>query len=252
MFPSNHLQSSHIMAIYHTTPLLLHLLLNSIPNITALALNINLHRRSFISGAVISTAVIASPVLASDTSIYRSPDFSITLPSSFYSLPRKAKTGVQFAGGNVEKVEIVAVEKFPLGDLLKLEGVMDNNLSSGSIKGWEDVATASKLVELLKKYREKDSKSATGTKSTIDKESLSLSQDGKLLSYTITTNVPVQKPDLLFDSTGEFEIVRLSRGNAYLDPASLNIIVLYVSAKRETWKSDSETLNSVIEQFRLF
>merc|ERR1712183_442077 len=141
--------------------------------------------------------------------------FALVVPEKFFVVRRSIKgdlpdekTGKGRRGssiltaGDLGKAEVLAVERFPTRVLLEENGIE----ATGDLSTFPALGESKTIATLLNQRREKENKSTGIGNFVID--SVRLSEDSKELSFKITTEIDVQKPELLMETYG---VDRLSR-----------------------------------------
>ncbi|KAL9188522.1 hypothetical protein ACHAXT_006900 [Thalassiosira profunda] len=184
--------------------------------------------------------------------------FAIEVPQRFFSIRRSAKGdlpdaktgqgrrgGTIFSAGDMSKAEVIAVERFPVRNLLEEEGYQ----ASGDLSTFSSLGEPVPLATLLLRRREKD-KPGTQNIAVLNKDSVSLSPDGKTLSFTMKQEINVQKPELLLEQEGVSELFRTTVAKATLASGDGNILAVYASALDQDYAGpDGVALRKAVDSF---
>lgn len=88
------------------------------------------------------------------------------------------------------------------------------------------------------------------SKSPIVPNSLSISPDGRELSFTLKTNIEVQKPDLLMEQTGVSVLNRITAAKVSLRSNDGFIMAVFASALESDWQGqDGKALQDAVSSF---
>ena len=185
--------------------------------------------------------------------------FALTVPQRYFTLRRTEKGDLPdektgkgrrgssiFTAGDMTKAEIVAVERFPTASLLLDQGLEvkpDEDLSAFS-----KIGSAQGVAELLYLKREREMQGKSRSK--LVPESVRLSEDGKSIEFQLTTNIDVQKPELLLEQQGVSELIRITLARATLDSRDGQIMAVYASALQQDFDGpDGIALKKTIDSF---
>jgi hypothetical protein len=185
--------------------------------------------------------------------------FQLQVPNEFFTLRRTqkgdlpdAKTGKGrrgssiFTAGNMAKAEVVAVERFPTRVLLEENGV---TVSEGTdLSTFPAIGEAKAVASLIVLRREKETQNQ-GAKVL---DSISVSPDGKELSFRLKTEIEVQKPELLMEQYGVSELFRITLAKATLDSNDGNIMAVFASALEQDFNNgvDGPALEATVKSFQ--
>lgn len=232
------------------------------------------HRRIFLQSlktSFITTAanlIMASkPALAEDVTatapvemkIFVDPKglFALNIPKRFYAIRRTVKGDLPneetgegrrgssiFTAGDMAKAEVVAVERFPITALLQTVGVTP----IGDLSTFTSIGKPTAIASLIALRRDRDRPGQSRT--ILLPDSVSLSPDEKTLYFQLSTEVDVQKPELLMEQTGVGEIVRMTLAKATLTSADGQMMAVFASAlKQDLVGSDGVALKEVVDSF---
>jgi len=187
--------------------------------------------------------------------------FVLNIPKRFFSLRRSAKgdlpdekTGSRrrgssiFSAGDMAKAEVVGIEYFPVRVLLEEFGIQ----ATGSLSTIPDIGEPTAVANLIALRRDKDRPGGGASSSTkILPNSVSVSPDGKELSFQLKTEVAVQKPELLLEQYGVSELYRITAAKASLQSNNGNMMAIFASALETDWKGpDGAALLETVNSFR--
>jgi hypothetical protein len=230
-------------------------------------------RRNFVEGIIASTiagavaaSVSAPPALAAE--IVASPVemktfvdpkglFVLNIPKRFFAIRRTAKGDLPdektgkgrrgssiFTAGDLAKTEVIAVERFPTFALLADEGITP----IGDLGTFPSIGDPTAVANLIALRRDKDKPGQART--LILPKSVSVSEDGKSLFFKLTTDIDVQKPDLLLEQTGVSELIRITLAKATLTSADGQMMAVFASALQQDFDGDDGVaLNDAVASF---
>eukprot|EP00979_Chaetoceros_neogracilis_P009367 scaffold2125_cov123-Chaetoceros_neogracile.AAC.2 len=230
-------------------------------------------RRNFVEGIITSTiasavaaSVSAPPALAAE--IVASPVemktfvdpkglFVLNIPKRFFAIRRTAKGDLPdektgkgrrgssiFTAGDLAKTEVIAVERFPTFALLADEGITP----IGDLGTFPSIGDPTAVANLIALRRDKDKPGQART--LIMPKSVSVSEDGKSLFFKLTTDIDVQKPDLLLEQTGVSELIRITLAKATLTSADGQMMAVFASALQQDFDGDDGVaLNDAVASF---
>jgi len=223
----------------------------------------NLMNRRDCFGAAVAITLIPTTVKADDvistTKMKNFVDpigyFSITLPQKYFTLRRTAKgdlpdpkTGLGrrgssiFTAGDMGKAELVAVERYPTKVLLEENGID----SSGDLSTFPKIGQPGPVANLINFRREKDKPGQSNTKIT----SAAYSEDGKTLSFSLKSEIEVQKPELLMEAYGVSQLFRLTSAKASLNANDGNLMIVFASALETDFQGpDGVSLQQAVDSF---
>jgi hypothetical protein len=257
-------------------------------NVRAAASSSSLARRQFFAAAS-SVAVVGSWSLLGSSSAAFAADaapaavevvamkdfvdpkglFKLQVPARFFTLRRTVKgdlpdekTGKDgrrgssiFTAGDMAKAEVIAVERYPARLLLEEEGFVmseqDNKFDTISKLGKPEA-----VAQLIMRRRERDRPGQT-TRTVVVKDSVHLSEDGKSLMFKTSTDIDIQKPELLMEQMGVDRLSRISSAKATLTPSAdvdspntyLFMIVFASALEMDYLGPDGKALQTSVDSF---
>lgn len=141
---------------------------------------------------------------------------------------------------------------FPARVLLEDYGIE----ATGSLKTFPDIGEPSTIANLIAIRRDREKPMATSSngsafsKSPIVPNSLSVSQDGRELSFLLKTNIDVQKPDLLMEQSGVNVLNRMTAAKVSLRSNDGYIMAVFASALESDWQGvDGIALQDAVSSF---
>jgi hypothetical protein len=184
--------------------------------------------------------------------------FTINVPQRFFAIRRSSKGdlpdvktgqgrrgGTIFTAGDMSKAIVVAVERFPIRNLLEEEGYAP----TGDLSTFSSIGDPIAIATLLLRRREKD-KPGTQNTAVLNKDSVSLSSDGKTLSFSLRQEISVQKPELLMEEMGVSELFRTTLGKATLASNDGQLMAVFASALDQDFNGpDGNALRKTIDSF---
>jgi len=189
--------------------------------------------------------------------------FVLNVPKRFFVIRRTVKGDLPneetgegrrgssiFTAGDMNKVELIAVERFPVTSLLQLAGVKP----SGDLTTFPSLGDSTAIATLIALRRDKDKPGQS--KANLVPGSVTLSPDGRSLYFQLSTEVDVQKPDLLMEQTGVGEIVRITMAKATLGSGDGQMMAVFASGLKQDLQSngalsgDGIALKESVESFR--
>lgn len=189
--------------------------------------------------------------------------FSISVPSSFYTIRRKgygAITGdLPDAGGNGRRgatiftagdyatASVVAVEKFPTSALLTDAGID----AAGDLSSFPAVGiSAVKIAELLLARREKERGGQARSRTVLGGSPPPSFPSPATVEFSLTTEVEVQRPDMLKEQTGRSDLVRPTVAKAEIRGGDLYVV--YASGLVDSWEgAQGEALREAVKSFKV-
>jgi len=186
--------------------------------------------------------------------------FVLNIPKRFFSLRRSAKGDLPdektgsgrrgssiFSAGDMAKAEVVGIEYFPVRVLLEEFGIQ----ATGSLSTIPDIGEPTAVANLIALRRDKDRPGGGASSTKILPNSVSVSPDGKELSFQLKTEVAVQKPELLLEQYGVSELYRITAAKASLQSNNGNMMAIFASALETDWKGpDGAALLETVNSFR--
>lgn len=221
---------------------------------------INIRRhflRSIVGGTAAIVSVPSSSVLATDQSPTATVEmktfvdpkglFAINVPKRFFAIRRTVKGDLPdektgkgrrgssiFTAGDLAKAEVIAIERFPTFTLLEDEGIIVE--PGADLTTFPKIGDAIAIANLIAIKRDKDKPGQART--LVIPDSVLLSDDGKTLSFSLSSNIEVQKPELLFEQEGISELVRITLAKATLNSNDGQLMAVFASALRQDFKGD--------------
>lgn len=246
---------------------------NTSPRSTALFQTNNNNRRNFLD-AVFSTTIasvvsstIASPALGVDvvapapiemkTFVDPKGLFALNVPKSFFAIRRTVKGDLPdektgkgrrgssiFTAGDMAKAEVIAVERFPTFVLLADEGITP----VGDLSSFPSIGDATAIANLIALRRDKDKPGVA--KTLIVPGSVKVSEDGLSLYFSMSTDIDVQKPELLLEQTGVSELKRITLAKATLTSGDGQMMAVFASALQQDFNGpDGVALKDAVDSF---
>lgn len=184
--------------------------------------------------------------------------FAIEVPQRFFAIRRSGKGdlpdpktgqgrrgGTIFTAGDMSKAEVIAVERFPVRNLLEEEGYTP----SGDLSKFSLIGDPTAIATLLLRRREKD-KPGTQNAAVLNRDSVVLSPDGTTLSFSLKQQISVEKPELLMEQEGISELFRTTVAKATLASNDGQIMAVYASALDQDYAGpDGAALRKSVESF---
>lgn len=185
--------------------------------------------------------------------------FVVNVPKRFFTLRRTEKGDLPdektgkgrrgssiFTAGDMTKAEIVAVERFPTEVLLLDQGLEVK--PNEDLSAFTKIGSAQGVAELLYLKREREMQGKSRSKLIL--ESVQLSEDGKSIEFQLTTNIDVQKPELLMEQQGISELNRITLARATLNSKDGQIMAVYASALEQDFEGpDGKALKDTVSSF---
>jgi len=136
------------------------------------------------------------------------------------------------------------VERFPTIVLLTEEGID----ASGDLTSFPSIGSAVAVANLIAVRRDKDKPGQA--KTLVIPDSVSVSADGKTLNFSLSTDIDVQKPDLLLEQTGMSELRRITLAKASLTSGDGQMMAVFASALQQDFDGvDGDALRESVESF---
>lgn len=141
---------------------------------------------------------------------------------------------------------------FPARVLLAEYGVE----ATGNLTTFPEIGEPSTIANLIAIRRDREKPVATSgnaiSKSPIVPNSLSISPDGRELSFTLKTNIDVQKPDLLMEQSGVSVLNRITAAKVSLRSNDGYIMAVFASALESDWQGvDGKALQDAVSSFEV-
>lgn len=221
------------------------------------------------TGGKSSTTPWLSPALADDVEVEvvamkrfvdtNNPSyFLMDVPQRFFAIRRSfkgdlpdAKTGkgrrggTIFTAGDMSKAEVIAVERFPVVNLLEDEGYQP----TGDLTNFKTIGDPTAIATLLVRRREKD-KPGTQGPVELNRDSVVLSPDGQTLTFSMKQEINVQKPELLMEEIGLSQLFRTTVAKATLQSNDGQMMAIYASALDQDYAGpDGPALRKAVDSF---
>lgn len=220
-----------------------------------------------VTGAVAASVLLPTgPSFASDEATtvalpemknFVDPLFVIRVPKSFFTLRRSAKGDLPdaktgkgrrgssiFSAGDMAKAEVVAIERFPTAVLLEENGIE----ATGDLSSFSSLGEPAAIANLISLRRERDKPGQS--KTTLVPGSAKLSENAKVLSFQLKTEIDVQKPELLLEQYGVSELFRITLAKASLQANDGNLMAVFASALEQDFNGpDGAALQDVVDSF---
>lgn len=185
--------------------------------------------------------------------------FIIQVPKRFFAIRRTVKGDLPdettgkgrrgssiFTAGDMAKAEVIAIERFPTVVLLEEEGI----LPSGDLTTFPAIGKSETIAELIASRRDRERQSNDAMRSNVIPGSVKLYDDGKTLEFELSTEINVQKPDLLLEQTGLDRLVRKTLAKATLNSNDGQMMAVFASALSQDWNSeDGVALKVAVDTF---
>lgn len=134
---------------------------------------------------------------------------------------------------------------FPTRVLLEENGIE----AAGSLATFPDIGEPLVIANLINLRREKDKSGVSNT--IIDKDSVSVSANGKVLSFKLKTEIEVQKPELLMEQYGVDKLFRVTVAKASLESSDGNMLAVFASALETDFNAgDGVSLQASVDSFK--
>jgi hypothetical protein len=183
--------------------------------------------------------------------------FVINVPKRFFAIRRTVKGDLPdeqtgkgrrgssiFTAGDLAKAEVIAVERFPTAALLIEEGIQPT-VDLTTFPSIGDPIAVAKLIS-LRRDRDKPGQSRT----EVVPDSVSVSDDGKVLTFRLITDIDVQKPELLMEQTGLSELKRITLAKATLTSGDGQMMAVFASALQQDFQGeDGNALQNAVDSF---
>lgn len=184
--------------------------------------------------------------------------FEMDVPQRFFAIRRSAKGdlpdaktgqgrrgGTIFTAGDMSKAEVIAVERFPVRNLLEEEGYA----ATGDLSTFSSIGDPTAIATLLLRRREKD-KPGTQNSAVLNRDSVSLSPDGRTLTFALRQQISVQKPELLMEELGVSELFRTTVAKCTLASNDGQLMAVFASALDQDFQGpDGMALRKSIDSF---
>jgi hypothetical protein len=148
---------------------------------------------------------------------------------------------------------ITIANSFPTRVLLEEYGIE----ATGNLNTFPNIGEPAAIANLIAIRRDREKPIAGSnnndmSKSRIVPDSLILSPDGKELSFTLRTNIDVQKPDLLMEQYGVSVLNRITAAKASLRSNDGYMMAVFASALETDWQGpDGLALQDTVKSFEV-
>jgi hypothetical protein len=143
------------------------------------------------------------------------------------------------------KAEVIAIERFPVVVLLEEEGIVP----TGDLTSFPAIGKSEAIAELIASRRDRERQSNT-MRSNVIPGSVKLYDDGKTLEFELSTEIDVQKPDLLLEQTGLDRLIRKTLAKATLSSNDGQMMAVFASALSQDWDyEDGVALKAAVDRF---
>jgi hypothetical protein len=143
---------------------------------------------------------------------------------------------------------------FPARVLLEEYGIE----ATGSLKTFPDIGEPLTIANLIAIRRDREKPVASSSngnaasKNPVLPNSLSISPDGRELTFTMKTNIDVQKPDLLMEQSGISVLNRITAAKVSLRSNDGYIMAVFASALESDWQGiDGKALQDAVSSFEV-
>lgn len=184
--------------------------------------------------------------------------FVIQVPKRFFAIRRTVKGDLPdeatgkgrrgssiFTAGDMAKAEVIAIERFPVVVLLEEEGIVP----TGDLTSFPAIGKSEAIAELIASRRDRERQSNT-MRSNVIPGSVKLYDDGKTLEFELSTEIDVQKPDLLLEQTGLDRLIRKTLAKATLNSNDGQMMAVFASALSQDWDyEDGVALKAAVDTF---
>lgn len=184
--------------------------------------------------------------------------FEMDVPQRFFAIRRSAKGdlpdaktgqgrrgGTIFTSGDMSKAIVIAVERFPVRNLLEEEGYAP----TGDLSTFSSIGDPTAIATLLLRRREKDKPGAQNS-AVLNRDSVSLSPDGRTLTFALRQEISVQKPELLLEEMGVSELFRTTVAKCTLASNDGQMMAVFASALDQDFAGpDGVALRKSIDSF---
>jgi hypothetical protein len=136
------------------------------------------------------------------------------------------------------------MRRYPTRLLLEDNGIE----AKGRLDTFPDLGQPQAIANLISLYREKDR--SGGSKTTLVPDSLMVTDDGKDLMFQLTTEIDVQKPELLMEQYGVSKLVRITDAKASLRSNDGNLMIVFGSALETEYNGpDGQAILETVRSF---
>ncbi len=134
--------------------------------------------------------------------------------------------------------------RFPIKVLLEEEGID----ASGDLSTFPNIGNGVAIANLIAVRRDRDKQ--TQARTIVIPNSVSVSEDGKTLYFSLAQSIEVQKPELLMEQMGVSELNRLTVAKATLNSNDGQLMAVFASALEQDFKAeDGPALQESVDTF---
>lgn len=120
----------------------------------------------------------------------------------------------------------------------------------GRLTTFPEIGEPLTIANLINLRREKDKAGISNT--IMDKDSVKVSADGKVLTFKLKTEIDVQKPDLLMEQYGISRLFRVTVARASLESSDGNLLAAFASALETDFDGpDGASLQKSVDSFKV-
>ena len=129
--------------------------------------------------------------------------------------------------------------------MLQEEGIKP----TGDLSTFTSIGDPIAIANLITLRRDRDKQGQS--KAILIPDSVSTSSDGKTLTFKLSTQIDVQKPELLMEQMGVSELVRITLAKATLTSNDGQMMAVFASALKQDFDgtSDGDALRESVESF---
>lgn len=139
---------------------------------------------------------------------------------------------------------LIFASSFPTRVLLEENGIE----ATGDLSTFPALGKPKSVATLLNLRRERDKPSQS--KTILIEDSVSVSPDGKVLSFKLKNEIDVQKPELLMEQYGVSELFRVTLAKATLQSNDGNLMAVFASALEQDFNGpDGVALQETVDSF---
>ena len=122
--------------------------------------------------------------------------------------------------------------------------------AAGSLATFPDIGEPLAIANLIILRRDKDKPGVSNT--IIDRDSVKVSSDGKVLNFKLKTEIDVQKPELLMEQYGVSKLFRVTVAKASLEASDGNLLAVFASALETDFNgADGPALQASVDSFKV-
>lgn len=128
--------------------------------------------------------------------------------------------------------------------LLEEEGID----ASGDLSTFTTIGNPVAIANLIALRRDRDKQ--TQARTIVIPNSVTVSEDGKTLDFSLSQSIDVQKPELLMEQMGVSELNRITLAKATLNSNDGQLMAVFASALEQDFNSvDGPALQESVESF---